>query len=125
MAKHNILGKRGEEMAVRHLRKIGCEILETNWRKGRGEVDIIAMDAGTLVFVEVKTRTGNTLAQPEHFVTPAKMKHLAIMAGLYLDETGYDGEIRFDVIGIWRDKQDLDTFRLRYFKDAFFPDWNQ
>jgi len=123
MTKHQQLGRRGEAMAIRFLKQKGFAILETNWRKGKGEVDIIAMDKNTLVFVEVKTRTGNSLAQPEAFVTPLKMKHLAVMATLYMEEKNYDGELRFDVIGIWREKHDLQCLHLRYFKDAFFPSW--
>ncbi len=124
MARHNDLGRKGEAMAVRFLRRKHFEILETNWRRGRGEIDIIARDGDVLVFVEVKTRTGNHFAQPEHFVSPLKMKHIAVMAAMYVEEMEFEGELRFDVIGIWREAQDLHTLHLRYFADAFFPAWS-
>ena len=56
MADHNDFGKKGEQIAVDYLRGKGFRILETNWRRGRNEIDIIARDGKVLVVVEVKSR---------------------------------------------------------------------
>ena len=64
MSWNNILGKRGEQLAVSFLEKKGYQILATNWRHRRAEIDIIAMDEDVLVFVEVKTRNNNNFGEP-------------------------------------------------------------
>lgn len=95
------LGVRGENAAVELLKRKGYFILERNWTCPAGEADIIALDEGCLVFVEVKTRTGVDHGLPLEAVTAKKRARYERIAGYYLDE--YDGEdarVRFDVIGI-------------------------
>jgi putative endonuclease len=65
MAEHNELGEKGEELARNFLRKKGYKIIERNWRFGKDEIDIIAIDNDYLVIVEVKTRRSNYFAEPE------------------------------------------------------------
>lgn len=96
------LGAMGEALAVDHLNRAGLRILHRNWRCRYGELDIIACDrTGTVVFVEVKTRTGDGYGGLAHAVTPRKVRRLRRLAGLWL--AGQDrrwAAIRIDVIGV-------------------------
>lgn len=119
MANHLDIGQAGEALALQFLEQSGYQILATNWRHSRAEVDLIAKDGEVLVFVEVKTRTNLSFGPPESFVTSKKEGFLAEAAAAYMDEIGHDWEIRFDVIAIhWKDNEQHD---LQHFKDAFFP----
>ena len=119
MAWNNILGKRGEQLAVSFLEKKNYQILETNWRYGRAELDIIAMDRKALVFVEVKTRNSNQFGTPEIAVNKKKEKLMASAGAAYMREIGHDWEIRFDIIAIiYTNENDYD---IQHFEDAFFP----
>ncbi|HET9890436.1 MAG TPA: YraN family protein [Mycobacterium sp.] len=97
------LGAMGEALAVDHLTRMGLRILQRNWRCRYGELDIIARDdaASTVVFIEVKTRTGDGYGGLAHAVTPRKVRRLRRLAGLWL--AGQDqrwAAIRIDVIGV-------------------------
>ena len=97
------LGAMGEALAVDHLTRMGLRILQRNWRCRYGELDIIARDdaASAVVFVEVKTRTGDGYGGLAHAVTPRKVRRLRRLAGLWL--AGQDqrwAAIRIDVIGV-------------------------
>lgn len=96
------LGAMGEALAVDHLTRAGLRILQRNWRCRYGELDIIACDdAGTLVFVEVKTRTGDGYGGLAHAVTPRKVQRLRRLAGLWLaGQNRRWAAIRIDVIGV-------------------------
>lgn len=94
------LGIEGEEMARKHLLKLGYEILETNWRFKKLEVDIISKKGETIVFVEVKTRTSDAFGEPEIFVTLKKQRFLLSAANQYLTQNNIALESRFDVIAI-------------------------
>lgn len=118
MAQHNILGKKGEEAAVDFLKKLGYEIVATNWLEKKFEIDIIAKDGQELVFVEVKTRATDYFGTPEEAVTPAKQNHLIEGADYYLQQHEIDLEARFDVIAIILNKH---TIQIKHFKDAFYP----
>jgi len=95
------MGKAGEELALTFLQGRGYKILARNYRKPFGEVDIIADDGGTLVFVEVKTRVGTKFGPPFEAVTPRKQIQMSKVALEYIgrhDRT--DRPARFDVVGI-------------------------
>lgn len=96
------LGALGEQLAVGHLSSSGLRIITRNWRCRYGEIDVIAEDAdGTVVFVEVKTRTGDGFGGLAHAVTPQKVRRLRRLAGVWL--AGQDQRwpaIRLDVIGV-------------------------
>ena len=97
------LGALGEALAVDHLTRMGLRIVSRNWRCRYGELDVIACDeaAGTVVFVEVKTRTGDGYGGLPEAVTPQKVRRLRRLAGLWL--TSQDqrwGAVRIDVIGV-------------------------
>ncbi|GAA4284943.1 YraN family protein [Brevibacterium daeguense] len=95
------LGRRGELIAVEHLIDQGWEIIATNWRCRHGEIDVIADDGDSLVFVEVKTRTSARAGHPLEAVTAGK---IATMRGLALrwlaEQPEWIPRFRIDVIGI-------------------------
>ncbi len=74
------LGKKGEELALRFLKKRGYRIIEKNYVCKMGEMDIIAKEKDTLVFVEVKTRTSTTFGPPQLAVNPTKQMQLSKVA---------------------------------------------
>ena len=112
------LGRKGEEIASRYLKKKKFEIIERGFRLFRGEIDIIARDRDTLVFVEVKTRADETFGRPEDSVTPAKQRQIRKIAMGYLLKNHLgDVSCRFDVVSIL--VQGDEDFRLEHFKDAF------
>ena len=95
------LGKTGEEKALRFLKKKGYRILEQNYVCKMGEMDIIAKEKDTLVFVEVKTRTSMAFGPPQLAVTPFKQRQLSKVALYFLKEKKLeDIKARFDVVAI-------------------------
>jgi len=113
-----ILGAQGEEAAVRFLKKRGYAILERGFRMIRGEIDIIARDGRTLVFVEVKTRQGSGFGGPEEAVTVAKQGQIRRIAQGYLNKNRcWDVPCRFDVIALSADADG--RWAVRHIKDAF------
>lgn len=94
-------GKEGEEKAVALLVEKGFEIIERNYRYGKGELDIIARDKEFLVFVEVKSRESLEYGKPEEAITKRKMSQIRKIAEAYLAEKNSTNEnIRFDVVAI-------------------------
>jgi putative endonuclease len=96
------IGALGEQLAVEHLHGLGLRIVARNWRCRYGELDVIAAEgANTLVFVEVKTRTGDGFGGVAEAVTPQKVRRIRRLAGLWLagQESGWS-QIRIDVIGV-------------------------
>ncbi len=95
------LGESGEKEACAFLKKNGCKILETNFRAGHGEIDIIARLGKIVLFVEVKTRASNIFAEPWESVGYRKRKSLKTAAKLYVQQqTQWEEEYRFDVLSI-------------------------
>ena len=112
------LGASGEAIAARHLERRGFRILERNVRCHRGEIDLVALDAGTVVFVEVKSNRGRRYGAPEEMVTPAKQRRLTRLAVWYLQRRGWLGRAaRFDVVAVDWDRTGAAAVRL--FLDAF------
>lgn len=120
MRTHLEIGQRGEAIAARFLEEMGWRIAERNWRAGRGEIDLIAW-AGErlLVFVEVKTRSGDGFGGPEEAVDARKQEMLARTAGVYMEHIDYDWEIRFDIVAVLLDGKG--GHKIRHIEDAFFP----
>ncbi len=111
-------GTLGEEAAAEYLREKGFEILERNYRILRGELDIIARDAGTLVFVEVKTAATMSYGPPETWVTPHKRRQLGRLAAAYIARTrSAADECRFDVVAVSRVRGQQ---RIQHIQDAFW-----
>lgn len=88
-------------MAVDHLRALGFRIVARNWRCRYGELDVIADDQGAVVFIEVKTRTGDGFGGIPEAVTPYKVRRIRRLAGIWLAgrDTRWRG-VRIDVIGV-------------------------
>jgi putative endonuclease len=116
--KHHHIGAWGEEIASQYLEDKGYQILARNWRTPEGEVDLVAQEGETLVFVEVKTRTGRDFGWPEDSITRTKMRRLQRSALLYLsDHELIDIMWRIDVIAIDRSRAG-DVERLEHYIDA-------
>ncbi|EHB45291.1 UPF0102 protein yraN [Mycolicibacterium rhodesiae JS60] len=98
----NQLGALGEQLAVEHLTAQGLRIVARNWRCRYGELDVIAASPdGAVVFVEVKTRTGDGFGGWEYAVTPTKVRRIRRLAGIWLAAQDQKwAAIRIDVIGI-------------------------
>ncbi len=118
MAEFHELGEKGEDIAATYLRNNGYKILETNWRKGSLEVDIIAQKEDILVITEVKTRSTNYFGEPEEFVTKAKQKNLIKAANIYIQLHNLDVETRFDIISVLIKG---DQHKIHHIEDAFYP----
>ncbi|WP_214227019.1 YraN family protein [Pedobacter sp. B4-66] len=119
MASHNDLGKRGEDIAREYLENLGYQILKMNWRHGRAEVDVIANQGGTIIFVEVKTRSSTDYGEPEDFVNIKKERQLEYASSAYIEMNNHEGEIRFDVIAIVFENKHL--YKINHIEDAFWP----
>jgi putative endonuclease len=112
------LGRSGEDIAVRHLRKHHYEILDRGVRLLRGEIDIVVRDGRTVVFVEVKTRRGLGYGPPAASVTAEKRRQIRRIAQYYLARRGLGAEFcRFDVISVLIDEDG--SVRIEHVKDAF------
>jgi putative endonuclease len=119
MAQHLDLGRKGEALAKAHLENTGYEIMDENWTHGRLEVDLIAYKNGTIIFAEVKTRTGRGFGEPEDFVDARKQKLIADAADEYLYLMNHQGEVRFDIISVLFDQKNNHV--LKHIEDAFWP----
>ncbi len=114
------VGRGGESLAALFLRLKGYRIEARNWRCPLGEIDIVAWDRDTLVFVEVKTRTGRAAGAPEDAVTARKQQRLARLAQAYLAIARCDlPPCRFDVIAV---ESGRGIPRLRHLRAAFRAD---
>lgn len=110
-------GSKGEQIAMHHLKGLGFEILEMNYRFRHGEIDIVAKDGDTLVFCEVKMRMGDQFGDPEYAITQKKQKQIRKTAQGYLFEHELnEQDCRFDVVAIRMVKGAHD---INYIKNAF------
>lgn len=102
MNTRNELGALGEQIAVDHLQSVGLRVVARNWRCRYGELDVIADDdSGTIVFVEVKTRSGDAFGGVEQAVTPQKVRRIRRLAGVWLSaQDSRWAQVRIDVIGV-------------------------
>lgn len=99
------LGRRGEDLAVDHLRRAGLLVLDRNWRPHRagvrGELDIVAREGDELVVVEVKTRRSLAYGVPAESITQRKIRSLRSLALAWLEQRSVHApNIRFDVVSI-------------------------
>lgn len=118
MARHNQLGKKGEEIAAGYITGLGYHILERNWHHEKDEIDIIAKDGQFLVIVEVKTRSTSFFGEPEEAVDNRKQQFLVRAAEAYVIENDLFDEIRYDIISIIIEGN---TEKIRHIRDAFYP----
>jgi putative endonuclease len=99
------VGVRGEDLAVAELRRQGMQVIARNWRCSFGEIDIVAVDTGggrrTLVFCEVKCRTGLGFGGPLEAITYAKLRKLRQLTAQWLvSEQVHADDVRIDAIGV-------------------------
>jgi putative endonuclease len=109
----NDAGTRAEDLCAELLRREGLVLLERNWRCQLGEIDLIAEDRGTLVFAEVRMRTGDRFGGAAESVTAAKRARLLAAARLYLVRRP-EMQCRFDVLLV-----DGAASRVEWIRDAF------
>lgn len=100
MNKSHQLGQYGESLARQYLTQSDFQILETNWRWQKAEIDIIALQDQTIIFVEVKTRRSERFGQPSEFVSVKKQDLMKEAAEAFLEINAMENEIRFDIISI-------------------------
>ncbi|MFQ5852438.1 MAG: YraN family protein [Candidatus Binatia bacterium] len=112
-----LLGKEGERIAERYLKKKGFTLLERNYRCPVGELDLIALDRRVVVFVEVKTRSDHRFGTPLESVQRRKQQKMIRTALYFLSRHRlHDREARFDVIGISFEDRGL---RVEHVENAF------
>lgn len=114
---HN-LGQEGEKIAKTHLMEKGYVILQENWRYKKYEVDIIAKNNTTIIFVEVKTRSSSIFGAPEVFVTKQKQLFLTKAANEFLIANNIELECRFDIVSVL---QINNSFIVKHLEAAFYP----
>jgi len=118
-------GKKGENQAAIFLRLKGYKILVQNFRVPQGEIDIVAQQGETLIFVEVKTRRTKAQGTPLEAVSPHKVRRLSAAAACYLAQ--FKDAIhssRFDVVTLGPEKNFLGLLKVRHVKDAFSAEGN-
>ena len=116
MTEKKKIGDKGEDDTVNFLLANGYEVLQRNYRFGRGEIDIIAHKENVMVFIEVKTRKNNKYGYPESFVDETQQERIHWAAEEYIRQSGWQGSIRFDIVAIMRNN---DEPQLDHFEDAF------
>ena len=100
MDERHELGQRGEDLAARHLEKLGCKVFGRNLVNRVGELDLVVLEGQTVVVVEVKTRS-KTTRPPKEAVNFRKQHKLTVTTALFLQSQGWsDRPVRFDVIEV-------------------------
>ena len=116
MINRKSIGDNGEDNAVNFLLANSYEVLERNFRFGRGEIDIIALKNSTMVFVEVKTRKNINYGYPETYLSEAQQERIHRVAEEYIQQNDWPGMVRFDVISVlWGEEE----ANFDHFEDAF------
>ncbi|HRY59860.1 MAG TPA: YraN family protein [Patescibacteria group bacterium] len=113
-----IFGDRGESIACGYLRNHGYDILKRNYNCKFGEIDIIARKEKNLIFVEVKTRTGNYFGEPQEFVNFQKLEKMNMAIDFFINEYDVpeDYILRIDVVEILFDESG-DKYKLNHIED--------
>ena len=112
------LGRKGERLAARFLKKHGYRLLQRNYTCPRGEIDLVALDGEEVVFVEVRTRTDDAFGDPAESVTSKKRRQVSSVALDYARRKKLaDQPMRFDVVTVLFGRSDQP--RIELFRDAF------
>lgn len=98
----NTKGRKGEDFATEFYQKTGCRILERNYHSRYGEIDLIAEKDNLIIFVEVKTRSENSIDIPSASVTKSKIKKIILTAMKYMEDKPENLFSRFDVFEVWQ-----------------------
>ena len=110
-------GRAGEAAARRHLEELGYQIIEQNYRCPLGELDLIARDNETIVFIEVRSRTGNAYGYPEESITAEKARRLRNLALYYLKTNRLnEAPSRIDLIAVMLEPSTLTVTTIRHIK---------
>ena len=113
-------GRRGEDIAHRYLQSLGYLVVARNYAAAtaKAELDIVARDGGTIVFVEVKTRSTDEFGAPDRAVDEEKRRHIVRAAQAYLRRAraGWE-QARFDIVNVVLDKNEA----VEHLRDAFRP----
>ena len=116
------IGTKGEQLAVKFLKKRGYKVLQRNYRRRNGEIDIVCYDHGAIVFVEVKTRYSDKYGPPELSVTEAKKRQIIKTALHYVADKKIEGmSLRFYVVSIFYPPYEKHP-TITLFKNAFTKD---
>jgi putative endonuclease len=117
---HQQTGRRGEEAAYFHLRRLGYVMVARNFRSSRrrGEIDLIGWQKGVLCFIEVKTRTSHAVKPAETAVDRDKQRGLIAVAEEYLRHMARTCQWRFDVVTVYYEKQSSQP-QFELFQNAF------
>ena len=120
MTRHLELGRRAEDRAEAYIRRSpGWKVLERNLVNPYGELDIVAMDGGELVIVEVRCRTLGEVQSPLDSVGPRKLRHLVNAGRAHADRMGWTGPWRIDLIAITADRDAVESeWRLEHVRDV-------
>lgn len=118
MAKHNQIGKAGEQLATELLIKKGYTIREINWRSGKYELDIVAQNHSCLIVAEVKTRSSDRFELPEEAITPTKIRKIVYATEAYIRQYDIRTDIQFDIITLIGNEQT--GYRIEHIEDAFY-----
>lgn len=113
------IGEIGEEYTVKFLKKKKYKILERNYRKRYGEIDIIAENKNYIVFVEVKTRHKDSMTSAADAVNRQKQIRIIKTASMYLAENETDKFCRFDVCEVYINSDNLKLVDINYIEAAF------
>lgn len=116
MAEHNLLGIKGEDMAVEYLKENGHRIIQRNWRFSGYEIDIISEHQEYIVFVEVKTRSTSNWGNPEEAIGRQRMRRMINGASNYLKLNSIDKPARFDILAIVMCNEEK---KIEHIEDAF------
>ena len=108
-----VLGKVGEKVVAKYLKKQGYKVLKRNYKTPFGEADIVATDNDEVVFIEVKTRIGDSFGLPREAVDTQKQNRYQKIARYYWAQTGKEPNARFDIAEVYEGK------RIEYYKNAF------
>ncbi len=116
MAKHNDLGKLGEDLAAKYVLNKGYKILDRNWIYQKKELDIVSTDGNCLIVIEVKSRSTDYFEHPSDAITVSKIKFLCRATQAYVDLKDINMEVRFDVISVIKRNN---KFEIEHIEDAF------
>jgi len=113
------LGRRGEDLAAKHLQRIGYRIVGRRERVLRGDIDIVALDGRTVVFVEVRSRSDTRHGHPAETVGPVKQQRIAELANAYIRRHRLqDCQVRIDVVTVTFGADDAAPV-VEHFENAF------
>ena len=118
MAKNIAKGRMGEAAALEFLKAKGHDILHSNFRWDRKEIDLISVDNKILVFTEVKTRTSFDFGFPEEAIDERKKQHIKVVAEEFILNNPQYKEMRFDIISVLLNN--LTVKEIRHFESAFY-----